>query len=155
MIRPEDVPQTIRELEPYFKVVGEVQVIDFSVKAPYGPWAKFRVDDIDSLDGFEPGQRYHIMLVQIGDMEMPAAADPESRKAYKLSQISGMLCVQPEFWQWISEAYDHATANKDEAAAWLRSVCNVESRSLFDSDQVAGETFRKLMAEYDEWRKTR
>ena len=154
MTTPENAARLLQELGGYLTVT-EAQVIDWSVRARYGQWIKLRIDDGALFDGLESGQRFYMFLVKVGSDDMPAAADPESRKAYKLSQISGMLCVQPEFWQWISEAYDHATANKDEAAAWLRSVCNVESRSLFDTDQVAGETFRRLMAEFDEWKKAR
>lgn len=154
MTSPERAAALLQELGGYLTVT-EVQVIDFSVRARYGPWVKLRVENDALLDGLKPGERFYLMLVKVGDDDMPATPNPEDRKQYRLSQLAGMFCNQPEFWQWISEAYDHATANKDEAAAWLRSVCNVESRSLFDTDDVAGETFRKLMAEFDTWKQAR
>lgn len=154
MTAPERVPALLQELSQYLNVT-EVQVIDYSLRARYGCWLKVRVDDDGLLDGLKPGERFYMMLVKLGDDEMPATANPEDRKSYKLSQIAGMLCATPEYWQWITEAYDSQITSKDEAAAWLRSVCNVESRSLFDTDDVAGETFRKLMNEFDEWKKTR
>lgn len=152
MIPPEKVPSHLADLAPYFTVACEAQVIDISRRTHYGPWAKLRLPEHEMLHGFEPGQRYQILMIRLGDDEM--AASNEDRP-YKLSQRAGMFCNQPEFWQWIWEAYDVQCKDKDEAAAWLRSVCNVDSRSLFDTDTVAGETFRKLMAEFDSWKKTR
>lgn len=152
MTSPERAAALLQELSQYL-LVTEAQVIDFSVRARYGKWVKFRIDNDALFDGLKPGERFYLITVKVMEDEMPATPNPEDRKPFKLSQLAGMFCNQPEFWQWITEAYDHATANKDEAAAWLRSVCNVESRSLFDTDEVAGETFRKLMNEYDEWRK--
>mgnify|MGYP001610309744 CR=1 FL=1 len=154
MTAPERVPALLQELGRYLEV-QEVQVIDFSLRARYGPWLKVRVEDDGLLEGLKPGQRFHMILIAIGDDDMPATANPQDRKPYKLSQLAGMMCSQADFWQWITEAYDTPCSNKDEAADWLRSVCNVESRSLFDTDDVAGETFRKLMAEYDQWKQAR
>ena len=154
MTPPEKAARLLQELGQYLNVT-EAQLIDYSVRARYGPWIKLRVENDALLDGLKPGQRFHMILIAIGEDDMPATANPADRKAYKCSQLAGMLCNQADFWQWITEAYDHATTNKDEAAAWLRSVCNVESRSLFDTDDIAGETFRKLMAEYDTWKQSR
>lgn len=154
MTAPERVPALLQELGKYL-LVTEAQVIDFSVRARYGKWAKFRIDNDALFDGLKPGERFYLITVKVMEDEMPATPNPEDRKPFKLSQLAGMFCNDKEFWQWITEAYDSQITSKDEAALWLRSVCNVESRSLFDSDTVAGETFRRLMNEYDEWKKTR
>ena len=154
MLGPERAAQLLQELGDYLTVC-ESQVIDFSVRARYGKWVKFRIDNDALFDGLKPGERFYLITVKVMEDDMPATANPEDRKAYKMSQLAGMLCNQADFWHWITDVYGEPCADKDQAAAWLRSVCNVESRSLFDTDDVAGETFRKLMAEYDAWRKTR
>lgn len=154
MTAPEKAARLLQELAQYLNVT-EAQVIDFSVRARYGAWLKLRVESDTVLDGLKPGERFYMMLVKVMEDDMPATANPADRKAYKCSQLAGMLCNQPDFWQWITEAYETPCSNKDEAAAWLREVCNVESRSLFDTDEVAGETFRKFMKEFDDWKQAR
>lgn len=154
MTSPERASVLLQELGQYLNVT-EAQVIDFSVRARYGAWIKLRVESDTVLDGLKPGERFYMMLIKVGDDDMPATANPEDRKPFKLSQLAGMLCNMPDFWQWITEAYETPCSNKDEAAAWLRGACNVESRSEFDSDPVAGDTFRRFMKEFDDWKISR
>lgn len=149
---PEQVPALLDALIPYVAQVSEVQLLDFSTRAHYGPWAKFRFPDVDGLKGYKPGQRFHLILIAIMEDEMPATANAADRKPYKLSQIAGMLCNEREFWAWITDVYGEPCDNKDQAAVWIRQVCNVESRSLLDSDETAGATFRRLMKEYDDYK---
>ncbi len=152
MISPERVPGLIADLSPYLSLVCECQVIDFSKRAGYGPYLKTRIPDASMLDGFESGQRYHMLLIKIMEDEMPAAADPEKRKAYKLSQLAGAMCVDPLFWVFINDSYGEPCLDKDAAAQWVREACGVESRSFLDSNPDAGETFRGIMQGYDQWK---
>lgn len=150
MIQPERVPGLIADLAPYLALVCESQVIDFSTRAQYGVWIKFRLQNPESLIGFANGQRFHLMLIAIGDDDMPAALEGKERLPYKLSQLAGMLCSQEEFRHWVTQTYGEPCHNKDEAAAWVRAACGVESRSHLDTDSVAGDTWRGIMRSYDE-----
>lgn len=150
MIPPERVADYLSELGPYFAVACEAQVIDFSRRTHYGPWIKVRVEHIEQLAGVEQGQRYQLLMVRLGDDEMPASNE---HKPYRLSQKAAMLCSQPEFWAWITEEYGDPCVDKDAAANWVRQACGVESRSMLDTNQVAAEIFWNIMRQYDEWRK--
>ena len=152
MIQPEEVPGHLEDLKPYVSLVCEAQVLDFNARAGYGPWIKFRFQNPETLAGFATGQRFHLLLIAIGDDDMPATANPQDRKPYKLSQISGMLCSQDDFRQWVTQTYGEVCHNKDEAADWVRKACNVESRSLLDVDETAATTFRAIMAAFDAWK---
>ncbi len=152
MIRPEQVSQTVNDLAPYLRVC-EAQVIDFSARAPYGPWLKTRVD-VAVLGDLKPGDRLHLMLIKIGDDEMPATTTGE-RKPYKLSQIAGMLCADEQFRHWITEVYGEPCLDSEGAAIFIRNACNVASRALLDSNPVAGETFRNMTREFDEYKRGR
>jgi len=133
-------------------VACEVQVIDFSKRAGYGPYLKTRMPDAALLDGFESGQRYHMLLIRIGDDEMPAATNPEDRKPMKQSQIAGYLCTQEEFRHWVTQVYGEPCHDKDQAAQWLREACGVESRSYLDANETAAQIFRDIVKDYDEFK---
>ena len=152
MIPPEQVPGHLTDLGPYLSLVCEAQVLDFSVRAGYGPWLKLRVENPESLVGLATGQRFHLLLVAIGDDEMPAAANPQDRKPYKLSQLAGMLCADEQFRHWVTQQYGEHCHDKYQAARWLREACGVESRSFLDSVDSAGDTFRDIMRGFDEWK---
>lgn len=152
MIPPELVSARLDELKPYMAIACEVQTIDFSWRAHYGPWIKMRIEDGELLHDLKPGQRFVMMLVKLGDDEMPAAANPQDRKPMKLSQQAGYLCTLEEFRQWVTETYGDPCNDKDEAAVWLREACGIESRSFLDSNETAGDTFRAIIKSYDEWK---
>ena len=152
MIAPEQVPGHIADLAPYMALACECQVIDFSTRAQYGPWLKTRIDDGALLKGMEQGQRFVMMLVKLGDDDMPAAGEGKERKPYKLSQLAGMLCADPQFWAFIKDSYGEACPDKDTAAQWVREACGVESRSFLDSVEASGTTFRGIMESFDSWK---
>ena len=152
MISPEEVAGHLVDLAPYMSLVAECQVLDFSIRAQYGPWLKIRVAEPGMLQGLEAGQRFHLMMIAIGSDEMPAALNPEDRKPMKLSQIAGYLCTQEEFRLWVTETYGEPCHDKDEAAQWLREATGVESRAYLDSNEAAAEIFRDIIREYDRYK---
>ena len=153
MIAPERVPGLISDLSPYLSLVCEAQVLDFSRRAHYGPWVKFRVPEPGLLQGMEAGQRFHVLLIRVMEDEMPATANPEDRRPYKVSQLAGMMCADSQFRAFITATYGEVCHNKDQAAEWVRGACNVASRSLLDTDETAAETFRGILKAFDEWKK--
>jgi len=152
VIPPEQVPGHLTDLGPYLSLVCEAQVLDFSVRAGYGPWLKLRVENPESLVGLATGQRFHLLLVAIGDDEMPAAANPQDRKPYKQSQIAFLLCQDHQFWAFIKEQYGAACNDAHDAGNWLRESCGIESRAYLDSNPDAAETFKRIDTEYQAWK---
>lgn len=152
MIQPEEVASHLSDLAPYFTVACEAQVIDFSRRTHYGPWVKLRVPETGILEGMQSGQRYTLLMVRIGDDEMPVSNE---HKPYRLSQIAGMLCSQEDFRAWIKHAYGEDIPDKDAAAQWVRESCGVESRAYLDSVESAAEIFRNIMNDYDTWKQQR
>ena len=152
MIPPESVAGHLADLAPYMSLVAECQVLDFSTRAQYGPWIKIRLAEPGMLQGLEAGQRFHLMLIKIGDDEMPAALEGKERKPYKLSQLAGLLCNEEQFRHWVTREYGDACPDYDTAAQWLRESCGVESRAYLDSNETAAEIFRGIMADYDAYK---
>ena len=152
MTTPGRAHELIDALRPYVSQVAEVQLLDFSTRAQYGPWIKVRFPSPADLAGYKTGQRFHMILVEITEDDMPAAGEGKERKPYKLSQLAGMLCADPQFWAFIKDSYGEACPDKDTAAQWVREACGVESRSFLDSVEASGTTFRGIMESFDSWK---
>ena len=155
MIPPESVPELLEQLRPFVAQVSEVQLLDFSTRAQYGAWAKFRYPDASALRGYETGQRFHLILIAIQEDEMPAANEGKERLPYKASQKAGYLCTQEDFRVWIKVAYGEDIPDKDAAAQWLRESCGITSRALLDAGGPALDIFNDIMRDYDIWKQQR
>lgn len=53
--------------------------------------------------------------------------------------LAVQLCNNPEFWAFAS------ARDADEAAAFIRRVCRIESRAELDQDQQARARFHELV----------
>lgn len=69
---------------------------------------------------------------------LPARQFAGSRKQ-SLAQVAGTLCTQPAFWEYLG------VNSEEEAAARVRALCGVKSRSEFDTDAHAGRRFHDLV----------
>ncbi|CAM2143760.1 conserved protein of unknown function [Pararobbsia alpina] len=62
-----------------------------------------------------------------------------------LAQLAGMWCNDLDFRAWVAELSDQACATAADAAAWVRAVCNVESRAELNTDHDAAARFNQLI----------
>lgn len=164
MINPEDVPQILAELRPYLSEICEVSLADWQWNPNSGAWVKFRLPDESHLQVYSGkdragrtqkfGQRYHMMLIEVNDDELPMQVEPQNPepKPMKLSQLAGVMGTQELFRKWVTETYGEPCNNPDEAAQFIREACGIESRSMLDSNNTAGETFRSMLREFDDWK---
>lgn len=158
---PEEVPQTLRELEPYFATVVEAQLKDYGESANAGCWVSFRVPSPEDLEPFRgqdrsgrnarTGKRYTLMLIELSDQDEPVrnGGHMEGEKPRKLSQIAGALCHDEKFRAWCEAQYGEPCPDEAAAAQLIREVCAIESRSLLDVNPDAAKLFRELLSDYD------
>lgn len=93
--------------------------------------------------------------VGVAPLDAEAAQKPaEKPKGGKLAQRAGILCGERAFWQFIYEKHGYGANSQDTAAWWVRSKCQVSSRSKLDHDVVAGKTFERIEAQYRNWRRS-
>lgn len=64
----------------------------------------------------------------------PARRMPGARRP-ALAALAGMLCSNPAFQAW------SGVGTPEEAAAWVRRVCGVQSRSELDTNTAAAQAF--------------
>lgn len=158
MIHPEEVAGILEKLKGYVTEACEVQLADWQENPNSGAWVKFRLPDEKHLEiyrgkyragrtkGF--GQRYHMILIEIGDDEHPIGAEPE-HKPRKLSSIAGLLCNDPNFRAWASHTYGEPCPDAEAAAVMVREVCGIQSRAELDTSEGAAIIFRELLGDYD------
>lgn len=122
----------------------------------------FRLPAGAELAQLKQGSRVHLILEESVTQKKP----PGVRT--KLAALAGSWCRDPTFQQWImttfqvkgigtplngTTAAQHATQH---AAAAVRFVCRVLSRSEFDTDEAAAERFHHLIRQpYSEWLQNR
>lgn len=153
---PEQVPEVIEELRPYFATIVEAQLKDYGESANAGCWVSFRLPTPEDLEVYRgqdrsgrnarTGKRYTLMLIELNDQEEPVQAEP---KTYKLSQIAGAKCNDPNFRAWLQAEYEEPFPDAEAAAVFIRASCGIESRAMLDSVEHAATIFRTLLSDYD------
>jgi len=98
-----------------------------------------------------------------GQIDMPVALAPlvsdfekstssseavlDKPKGGPLARLAGRLCQDAEFLFWAD------VGGEDDAAAWIRNLCGIQSRSELDHDKRAAEIFhREVRKPFLEWK---
>jgi hypothetical protein len=134
---------------------GEMQLAGWSESHNSGCKVTFWLQSSEDLEAFRAltvrkgntaGQRFMAALVEIGDDELPVQQpEPEKAKGGALAKLAGMLCAEPEFWNFLTHQFAlTAKCESDRAAAEIiREVCDIGSRAELDSDPVAEKNFHE------------
>lgn len=96
------------------------------------------------------GARYMAVLVRLNEEERPMNREQELAK--DMVRISGMLCRDPQFWEFLSEAGGVIEKSEKEATEWLKDHLKVESRSDIAKSQVATEKMLGVKQEFTAWK---
>ncbi|QYY30335.1 hypothetical protein K2O51_23485 [Cupriavidus pinatubonensis] len=78
-----------------------------------------------------------------------------------LARTAGILCSRTDFRNFLAERYPHAWAqfgalrDIERAAAVIRALCGIESRSELDSNPAVAQRFHtKLGFPFSAWRRS-
>jgi hypothetical protein len=95
-------------------------------------------------------------VVQLEDHRPIDGEDEPHKPPRPLSQVAAFLCTVEAFKRYIfdkAQGFDHMP-NTDEATAWLKSVCQIESRRELDvAGSAAERRFKEIRAGYNLWLK--
>ena len=94
------------------------------------------------------GARYMVVMVRLGDDEMPI----DRPAVNKYVSIAGMLCRDPKFWDFLYEAGYLLETNEEAATEWLKSYLNLSSRKDLKDHPEARELLNKIHREFKEWK---
>jgi len=78
------------------------------------------------------GSRYVVVMVRLGDNEMP---------------------MDKEFWEWLNRKEWLMEKNEAACAEWLCSYLDIESRKELKTNQEARTLFNQLRSSFEHWRK--
>lgn len=123
----------------------------------------------DELRNVDVGTRFYIALFEIKDepgdqldSDETANLGTVSREAEALETIASasrsytkqavLTCKEPAFWRFIEERYGHLCLNEDHAAASVRFLCGVGSRSKLFAGTLEGNQWEHIRGEYLGWR---
>lgn len=166
-MKPEEIQQKLKEMEPYLALASEVQFIDGAYSVGGGTWIKFFCPEKEILDKFEgvdkhsktkQGARYVMMLVEIQDDETPVNQQNRRRiekeeliKGGPLSKRAGILCNDPDYLGYLILQKHIAKGEKkamvEAAEVYVRDMCGVTTRKLLDQDKEAARKFRVFVLE--------
>jgi len=96
------------------------------------------------------GARYMTVMVRINEEEKPMNREQELAK--DMVRISGILCRDPKFWEFLSESGQVIEKTEKEATTWLKTYLKVESRADIGKSQQATERMLGLKQEFASWK---
>jgi hypothetical protein len=97
------------------------------------------------------GSRYQVVMVRINSDEQPMDRDREF-EGDKAVRLAGLLCRDKEFWEFLHTENQIFDPDEKEATEWLRTYCNVTSRSELKTNPEARKLLDKVHREYQTWK---
>ena len=96
------------------------------------------------------GARYMTVMDRLNEEEKPMNREAELAK--DMVRVSGMLCRDPKFWEFLSESGQIIEKSDKEATEWLKTYLKVESRADIGKSQQATEKMLGIKQEFAAWR---
>ena len=96
------------------------------------------------------GARYMTVMVRLTEEERPMNREAELAK--DMVRVSGMLCRDPKFWEFLAESGEVIEKTEKEATTWLKTYLKVESRADIGKSQQATEKMLGLKQEFASWK---
>ena len=97
------------------------------------------------------GARYGVAMVRIDANEQPM--NRAEFEGDKMIRIAGMLCKDAQFWEYLYEDAQIFEENEKEATEWMRHYLGIQSRSELKTNESAQQLMRKLVEEYNAWKR--
>jgi len=141
-----------------------------------GDWkVSFTVQGIDMdtrLTQAPMGTRYAVVLVEIGDDELPVAAKETAAKPRQKDsspsphpggakrpfrdlppqQQAGMRCDEPTFAAFLKEQREDDWVEAPDAADCVRLICGVTSRAELETNHKARVIWNMINSQYEAWK---
>lgn len=96
------------------------------------------------------GARYQVVMVRLNGNDEPLDRQEEFEGTRAIS-VSGMLCRDPLFWQFVGEQ-SLADPNEEEATEWLRQEVGISSRAELKSNASARIRLAQIHKEFITWK---
>jgi hypothetical protein len=94
------------------------------------------------------GARYMVVMVRLNDDETPMQREPVNKHI----SAAGMLCRDPQFWEFLYEQGLLLETNEEATTEWLKAYLNIDSRRELKDNQDAQIALNKILREFREWK---
>ncbi len=98
------------------------------------------------------GSRYQVVMVRLNDDDQPMNREDEFDGS-KAVRMAGILCKEPEFWEFLYDDIQIINKTEKEAADWLRDALGVTSRSDLKTNLEARNRLNKINEDYMAWKR--
>ena len=96
------------------------------------------------------GSRYMTVMVRLNEEEKPM--NREADLSRDMVRVSGMLCRDPQFWEFLSESGQIIEKSDKEATTWLKEYLKVDSRADIGKSEQATQKMLGIKQEFSAWR---
>ena len=111
-------------------------------------------DDIpDDLMRDFVGSRYVVVMVRLGDDEQPINREGEFPGDYAV-KTAGILCRDPEFWEWVNHVFTFEAKSEKGCAEWLCDYLSIESRKELKTNIESRNLFNRIRDQFYAWIKS-
>jgi hypothetical protein len=98
------------------------------------------------------GARYQCVLVRLDGNDKPMNKEIEYA-GDKIVQTSGVICRDPDFWNFLFDRLQIMVPCEKDATDWLRSHLGVQSRADLRTNINARDRFNLLHEEFMTWKR--
>lgn len=96
------------------------------------------------------GSRYMVVMVRLGDDETPMNREHAFPGDHAV-KMAGILCRDPEFWDWLYENEWLQQKNETACVEWLTDFLGIESRKELKTNSEARELFNNIRKKFESW----
>ncbi len=132
-----------------FRIVKGRKVCQFVFETPL----EAADDALRTLGGLPQPMSEKWVGIALLDMKAAIEAEKPRRKLSELpiAQRAALLCNREAFWRFLDGAGTHSPKNETDAAAAVREICGIKSRSEFSSNVAAACIFERLERSFSNW----
>lgn len=96
------------------------------------------------------GSRYMVVMVRLGDDETPMNREHAFPGDHAV-KMAGILCRDPEFWDWLHENEWLQEKNETACVEWLVDFLGIESRKELKTNSEARDLFNNIRKKFESW----
>jgi hypothetical protein len=99
------------------------------------------------------GSRYMVVMVRLTDDDQPMVRE-DSFPGDAAVKSAGILCRDPEFWEWLFQKEQIFEKTEQAAKEFLYGYIGIETRKELKTDASARDLFNQIRKTFEAWRAT-
>ncbi|MBE1208171.1 hypothetical protein [Aminobacter carboxidus] len=131
------------------RVEGDELVVDIVEPASRLPQAKSEESRPAASD--EGSSAPETKSKSVNSIPEKATSGQSERKGGPLARTAAIIGGEKGFWTFAKHKYGEEISSADQAEAWIKKVCSIESRVDLDHEPRSAQVFRPIEKAYRLW----